>query len=297
MFTGLFGGVIGSIVFAITTDLFSLNMRGRVMGFIQTAFAGSQVMGIPLGLYLSNHLGWHAPFLMIVGVSAIAGALIVFYLRPIDSHLAQKHERNAMGHFYDTLSRPRYIFAYAATALLSTGGFMMMPFSSAFSVNNLGISLQKLPMVYMVTGVFSIVTGPFVGRLSDTVGKYRIFCVGSAITIATVLFYTQRGLTPIWGVIAISVVMFIGISSRMISASALLSAVPDPRHRGSFMSVNSSIQQISGGIAAAVAGHIVVQTAQGPLQHFDRLGYVVVGAVLITVGMMAGIHRTVAGKP
>jgi predicted MFS family arabinose efflux permease len=69
LITGLFGGVIGSIVFAITTDLFEYRQRGRVMGVVQTAFASSQVLGIPLGLYLSNHWGWNAPFLLIVAVS------------------------------------------------------------------------------------------------------------------------------------------------------------------------------------------------------------------------------------
>lgn len=49
--TGLFGGVIGSIVLAIVTDLFALHLRGRVMGFVQTAFAASQVLGIPVGLF------------------------------------------------------------------------------------------------------------------------------------------------------------------------------------------------------------------------------------------------------
>ena len=53
--TGLFGGVMGSIVLAIITDLFALKLRGRVMGFVQTAFAASQVLGIPVGLFLSNH--------------------------------------------------------------------------------------------------------------------------------------------------------------------------------------------------------------------------------------------------
>jgi predicted MFS family arabinose efflux permease len=55
--TGLFGGVIGSVVLAIATDLFAPQLRGRVMGVIQTAFAASQVMGLPIGLYLSNHWG------------------------------------------------------------------------------------------------------------------------------------------------------------------------------------------------------------------------------------------------
>src|ERR1700688_1798140 len=53
--TGLFGGVIGSVVLAIVPGLFALPLRGRVMGFVQTAFAASQVLGIPAGLFLSNH--------------------------------------------------------------------------------------------------------------------------------------------------------------------------------------------------------------------------------------------------
>ena len=73
--TGLFGGVIGSVVLAIATDLFPPQMRGRVMGFIQTAFAASQVLGIPLGIYLSNRWNWHVPFLAMValGVARRAG--------------------------------------------------------------------------------------------------------------------------------------------------------------------------------------------------------------------------------
>src|SRR6195952_3925987 len=75
--TGLFGGVIGSVVLAITTDLFSLQQRGRVMGFVQTAFAASQVLGIPTGLFLANQWNWHVSFgaivdLSIAGMAAIA---------------------------------------------------------------------------------------------------------------------------------------------------------------------------------------------------------------------------------
>src|SRR3954464_13028957 len=57
--TGLFGGVIGLVLLAIATDLYAPNLRGRVMGIIQTAFSASQVMGIPVALYLSNHFNWH----------------------------------------------------------------------------------------------------------------------------------------------------------------------------------------------------------------------------------------------
>jgi predicted MFS family arabinose efflux permease len=52
--TGLFGGVIGSISMAIVSDIFSLNQRGRVMGFMQMGFGTSQVLGIPISLFVAN---------------------------------------------------------------------------------------------------------------------------------------------------------------------------------------------------------------------------------------------------
>ena len=51
--TGIFGGVLGSIGMAIITDIFDPSQRGRVMGFVQTAFSASQILGLPLGLYLA----------------------------------------------------------------------------------------------------------------------------------------------------------------------------------------------------------------------------------------------------
>src|ERR1700691_2204542 len=106
--TGLFGGVIGSVVFAITTDLFPLEMRGRVMGVISTAFAASQVLGLPAGLYLTSHWDWHAPFLAIIAVGMPAGVMIMLFLRPIVGHLALKQEHSPLAHLINTISEPRY---------------------------------------------------------------------------------------------------------------------------------------------------------------------------------------------
>ena len=76
LITGVFAGVVGSVSFAIITDVFPLEMRGRVMGVIQTAFAASSVLGIPIGLLLSTRWRWNAPFLLIVVVGVSVGWLI-----------------------------------------------------------------------------------------------------------------------------------------------------------------------------------------------------------------------------
>jgi predicted MFS family arabinose efflux permease len=294
--TGLFGGVIGSISFAIITDLFKMEVRGRVMGFVQMAFATSQVMGLPIGLYLANKFGWHAPFFMIVGLCLIVGVAMVIHLKPITEHLKLRGDHNAFVHLGNTVSNRNYLKAFAATTLLATGGFMLMPFGSTFGVHNLGISLDQLPLLYVITGVCSMIAGPLVGKYSDVIGKYRVFVIGSVVGMIMVVIYCNLGITPLWMIILLNVILFIGISSRMISASALMTAIPDPKDRGAFMSINSSVQQISGGIASVVAGLIVIQTESGYLERYDLLGYVVTGAMLITVFMMYIIDKQIKSK-
>jgi predicted MFS family arabinose efflux permease len=293
IFTGIFGGVIGSVVFAIVTDLFKMEVRGRVMGFVQTAFAASQVLGIPIGLVLANKYGWHAPFWMIVGFSLFVYAAIFIYLKPIDAHLKIQSEHNAFVHLWKIVTPPPYQRAFLTVILLSTGGYMLMPLGSAFTINNLKIRMEDLPLIYGITGVFSMIFGPIMGKLSDKVGKYTIFVWASIWSMITIGIFTQLGETPLWFAITINVLIFIGVSTRMIASSALMTAVPKPQDRGAFMSINSSVQQIGGGFASAAAGLIVVQTSSGFLDNYDVLGYVVISSMIIVIGLMYFLNKQI----
>jgi predicted MFS family arabinose efflux permease len=296
MVTGVFAGVVGSTASAITTDLFEYQVRGRVMGVLQTAFAATNVVGVPLALALSNRWGWNAPFLLIVAVGALVGLGAARYLRPIDAHLRLQPDRSPVHHFLHTVSTRRYLQGFGATALLATGGFILMPYTSAFLVHNLGIEFGQLPLIYMITGACSIVAGPLIGRVADAVGKFVVFCFGCAATITMVLIYTHLGVTPIGLVILVNCLLFVGVFSRMIPAQALISAIPAPPDRGAYMSIGSSIQQVSGGLAAIVGGLIVSESASGALEHFDIVGYVLVGTTLITLVMMYFISRRIEGR-
>ncbi|MEY9755820.1 putative MFS family arabinose efflux permease [Bradyrhizobium yuanmingense] len=294
--TGLFGGVIGAVVLAIITDLFSLQMRGRVMGIIQTAFAASQVLGIPAGLFLANYWSWHVCFIAIVVLSIVTIAIIAFAMEPVDAHLKLKQDRNPFRHLVATVSEPRYTLAFAVTTLLATGGYMLMPFSSAYTVHNLGIDITHLPTIYLVSGLFSIVTGPLVGRASDAFGKYPTFVFGCAMTVLMVLIYTHLGPVSLATAIIVNVLMFVGIFSRMIPSQALMSAIPEPGQRGSFSAVSASLQQLSGGLGSVLASAIIAQGADGALLHFDRIGYVVVTTTIITLVMMYFVQKAVAER-
>lgn len=295
--TGLFGGVIGSISMAIVADIFSLQQRGRVMGFLQMGFGASQVLGIPIGLYLANEWGWHAPFLWIGGMAALITLLILFRLKPVTAHLAVPQDKSPFLHLWHTVKKSDYRIGFAATALLSIGGFMIMPFGSAFAINNLKITQTELPIVYVCAGVVTLIIMPVMGFLSDKIDRFRLFALACLWMVGVMLVYTQLGPTPLALVICINILMMVGIMGRMVPSTAMVSGIPDMVDRGAFMSINSSLQQISGGIAAAVGGLIVFQKSKhSPLEHYNTLGYIVACITLLSIALMYRVDKMIKRK-
>lgn len=295
--TGLFGGVIGSVSLAIVTDLFLIQQRGRVMGYIQMAFASSQILGIPLGLYFANHWGWHSAFVMIAVISMMILFVIVTQMQPVNKHLELKSNKNPFLHLWHTLNNKEYRIGFAAVAFLTVGAFMLQPFGTAFMVNNLHISHQKLPVIFFLTGFAILIIMPLMGKLSDRVNKFKLFTAASLLSIFMVILYTNLNPRPLWEIIIITAFLFTAVMSRMIPASTLNTAIPQLKDRGAYMSITSSLQQIAGGIAAVFAGFIVHQdTKTSPLKNYDTLGYLFAVITFCTIFLIWRVNQLVILK-
>jgi predicted MFS family arabinose efflux permease len=295
--TGIFGGVMSSISMAIVADLFSLQQRGRVMGFMQMGFGLSQILGIPISLYIASKSSWQMPFYMIVGLSILMLTAILLALKPVRAHLDKKTDRSAFHHLLATVKNRNYRIGFMATAFMSLGGYFMMPWGSAFAVNNVGLSQKELPFLFMVVGVATFITMPIIGLLADKINKFQLFMWASIVMIASVLVYVELGETTLFVLIVVNIFMMGGIMARMVPSQALTSSVPELHDRGAFMSINASLQQIAGGIAAIIGGKIVWQASpSAPLMNFDLLGYVVVGVILINIYLTRRVYLYVDRK-
>jgi predicted MFS family arabinose efflux permease len=282
---------------AILADLFPLNQRGRAMGFMSMGFGASQVLGIPISLYIANHWNWQSPFLMIVGLAIIIWLLVMLKMRPVTKHLELKTEKTAITHLWHTLRLRDYRTGFLMTALLSLGGFMMMPWGSAFAVNNLHVSYEQLPLLFMASGIAALIIMPLIGKLSDKIDKVKIFTAAAIWMMVIVVIYTNLKSIPFTLVMTMNILMMIGIMSRVVPAMALVSALPKMQDRGAFMSINSSLQQFAGGIAAGVGGMIVVQkTKTSPLQHYNTLGYVIVVIIILNIIQLYRVSNLIKAK-
>ena len=291
--TGIFGGVISSISLAIVADIFALNQRGRVMGFLQMGFGMSQILGIPISLFLATIWNWQAPFYLIVGLATIIFTLSFFILKPIVSHLSLQRD-NPIKHMWKTIANRDYRIGFLATAFMSLGGYLMMPWGSSFSVNNVGISQKDLPLMFMIVGISTICVMPIIGKLSDSFNKYSIFVGSSILMVVSVLIYTNLGHVSFSILVIVNMIMMAGIMARMIPSQALATSIPAAKDRGAFMSINASLQQMAGGIAALVGGAIVQQKNQfSPLEQFDTLGYVVIAVILINIFFTYRVYQLI----
>lgn len=228
---------------------------------------------------------------MIVGLSIIVLITIIIYMKPVVEHLKVQSDKNAFVHMYHTLTKPFYLQAFLSTVLLATGGYMLMPFGSAFSVNNLKIEMDSLPMLYLFAGISALIAGPIIGKFAESVGKFRMFMFGSILFIATIIIYANLGASSLPLVIFLNCTMMISITARIITSSTIMTSVPLMPDRGAFMSINSSVQLLAGGIAAKVAGMIVSEKADHSLVAYDTLCYVVCGTVIITNTMIYFIDK------
>ncbi len=296
IFTGIFGGVISSISLAIVTDIFLTNQRGRVMGYLQMGFGISQILGIPISLFLANIWNWQAPFYLIVGIASaifIAGILV---LKPVKEHLSLQRD-NPLKHMWKTISNKNYRIGFSATAFMSLGGYLMMPWGSSYAVNNIGIDQKELPLMFMLIGVATILIMPIVGKLSDRFNKYSIFVGASLLTVIAVIIYTNLGQVPFWVLVVVNIIMMGGVMARIIPSQALTASVPELKDRGAFMSINSSLQQMAGGIAALLGGTIIAQkTKTSPLEHFTVLGLVVIVAIFINIFLTYRVYNFIKKK-
>ncbi len=295
--TGVFGGVMSSISMAIVADIFSLEQRGRVMGFMQMGFGLSQIVGIPLSLFIADMYHWQTPFYLIVGLSVGMLLAILLALKPINAHLALKRENSAFKHLLATIKNRNYRIGFMATAFMSLGGYFMMPWGSAFAVNNVGISQKELPLLFMIVGISTFMIMPLIGILADKINKFQLFMIASLMMIGSVLVYVHLGETSLFVLIVVNIFMMGGIMARMVPSQALTTSVPEAKDRGAFMSINASLQQMAGGVAAMIGGKIVRQySPSAPLMNFDLLGYVVIAVIIINIYLTYRVYDYVKSK-
>ena len=287
---GAFGGLSGSLVTAMVGDIIPPRRRGRAMSIVMAAFPTASVLGVPAGLFLAAHYGWHAPFFLL---AACAGLNLVI------ASFALPHLRTAV-HSHDPIRQMREIVthgihlrAFALSCALVMAGGCIIPFLAPSFVANFGISETDLPKAYAVGGLATFVSMPWIGRLSDRMDRFHLLAGISLLAVTVVLILTNLQTATLPVACVLMAAFMTTMSGRFAPAMAMVTNAVQARYRGGFMSVNSALQQAASGIASLLAGLYITARADGRLLGYAGLGWVSVGFFSLTV-LLAARLRTAA---
>lgn len=282
--TGMFGGLINSLLFTIVGDAFPIEKRSSAMGVITASFSMAAVFGVPSGLYLANLYGWQFPFYIMALLGAIVLLFVVKYIPNMTKHLeGQIKKRSPFELLKILLAKRNQQLALIFMLLLVLGQFMIIPFIAPFMIRNVGFTAEQIPLIYLVGGGLTFFSSPIIGKLADKYGRKKMFLVMAIISLVPFFILTNLTPVPLYYALAINGLLYISISGRMIPSNALMTSVVLPENRGGFMSLSSSFQQIGAGIASLVAGVVVFISADGTLHNYSIVGYLAILTTLIAI--------------
>lgn len=272
---GIFGGVLGAQVLAVVGDTFSYERRAQAMSIIMTAFSVASVVGVPLGLYLASRWSWHAPFLFIGGLGLIVIVLIWQFVPRLDGHINADPNANHSRFAAITaiLKTPNQLRALWLTITIMFGHFSIIPFITPYLVANVGFSVKNIYLIYFVGGGLTIFTAPLVGKWADKKGKYPVFMVFALLSLIPIFLITNMTSSSMPFILMVAGLFFIFSNGRLIPTQAMTASVVLPQNRGSFMSINSSLQLLAQSVVVYLAGLIIDKLPNGQLVHYNWVGY------------------------
>lgn len=286
---GVFGGIMGALVQTMIADAIPFSRRARASGIVSSAFSISTIAGVPLSLWLANHLGWRAPFIFIAALSVVFIAVGLRFLPELRHHLSEEKRAHLLSATFSVLGDGNHLRALLFSALVIFSGFTVIPYITVYAVNNVGIPLQDIPIVYLVGGSATFISARLIGRWADRFGKVEVYRRAALLAMLPVLALTHAGPLPLWGWLICSTSFFVLISGRMIPAMAIIASSAQPKLRGTFMSLNGTVQSLAMGLGTSLAGFLTSLDDSGRIVGYPLVGYVAVTANLVAVWFVSRI--------
>jgi predicted MFS family arabinose efflux permease len=288
-FAGAFGGVMGAMVQTIIGDVIPFERRATASGIVMSAFSVSTIAGVPLSLWLANWFNWRAPFVLVALLTVLFVIVGQQVLPQLRHHISAQKRSHPFAAMFEVLRDMNHVRALLFSALTIFCGFTVIPYITLYAVHNIGITQQQIPLIYLVGGAATLVTARLIGRYADLHGKVKVYRLVAIAASLPLLLLTQITAAPLWLWLVYTTVFFVLVSGRMIPGMAIITSAAQPKLRGTFMSLNGTVQSLAMAFASTLAGYIITQNSANQIVHYEVVGYVAIAANLMAIWFVGRI--------
>ncbi len=259
--SGMAAGILSGVAPAYIGDHFPPDRRGWANGVVMTAIAVGQIVGIPGGTLLADRFDFAAPFVFF-SIPMVLSFVLVCTLaqQPAVARTPISSIGSVIRRYADMFTTPATAAAIGAYSTMFMGIAFYVIYLVVWIKEAFGVTGGDIASLFVVSGIASVIVGPWAGRLSDRIGR-KVMVVSACLGLFVLMSLTTIVMTDFWIAYPLFFTIMVLVSARMGPFQAMLSEIVPAERRGSLMSLSIATGQLAMGICSAAAG--VVYTEVG----------------------------------
>ena len=259
--SGMAAGVLSGVAPAYIGDHFPSERRGWANGVVMTAIAFGQIVGIPGGTILADRFDFATAFMSFSIPMALSFVLVCTLARqPAVARARLTSIGTVVKRYASMFTTPSTAAAIGAYSVMFMGIAFYVIYLVVWMREAFGVTGDEVASLFVVSGIASVIVGPWAGRLSDRIGR-KVMVVGACLGLFVLMALTTAIMAEFWIAYPLFFTIMVLVSARIGPFQALLSEIVPAERRGSLMSLSIATGQLAMGICSAAAG--VVYTEVG----------------------------------
>lgn len=269
--TALVTGAFWSVATVVATAAAGAAASSKALGVMMSGVGLATVVGVPLGSWAGQHIGWRGAFWALVVLSAGAAVIIGRFVPP-----EQRQDIAPLRTQLAALRTGRLWLLLVGTVFV-TGGYMAtFSYISPLLTQRAGFSESAVPLILIGFGVGSLIGTNVGGRFADKKPLTTFITTSVAAGLVLLLlmaFSTSSAATVV-------LVILLGVTGMAVPPVATGLAVRFAASSPA-MAAGLAVAAFNAGIALGtwIAGYTLGS-------HLGAIGPAVVGAIMIAVGVL-----------